>query len=375
VSQPDAETTAPAAPETDQPPGVDSAFDRAIAVRTRPGGVVHDVTIDPGWAIGDKPNGGYLLAMLARAAVESATAVEGLIHPHALTASAHYLATPGPGPAEIHAEVLRRGKRMSQVRSRMLQGGTARVEAVFTLGRLDPTSEPWWDDVPAPDATPMEDCVRATAPPGGQFDLPLMQRVDLRLDPAVTGFAQGAPSGRGEVRGWFRFTDGRAADPHALLLAVDVLPPATFELGSTGWVPTFELTAYVRRVPAPGPLLVRHRARLVEADIVDEACDVWDSRGRLVAQATQLAGVRSATRGPPLGRSHGRPGIADPTRVDLPAGHPHSPIALRKSTSTTRPDFVLSASDAATTPLTDGRGFVPPPIVPAPEERLFFGCD
>jgi hypothetical protein len=48
----------------------------------------------------------------------------------------------------------------------------------------------------------------------------------------------------------------------------------------------------VRRVPAPGPLYVRHRARLVEADIVDEACDVWDSRGRLVAQATQLAGVR-----------------------------------------------------------------------------------
>jgi hypothetical protein len=119
-----------------------------------------------------------------------------------------------------------------------------------------------------------------------------MSRIDLRLDPAVTGFARGEPTGRGEVRGWFGFADGRAPDPLALLLAVDVLPPATFDLGSTGWVATFELTAYVRRVPAPGPLLVRHRARLVESDIVDEACDVWDARGRIVAQATQLAGVR-----------------------------------------------------------------------------------
>jgi hypothetical protein len=200
VSDPDAETPAPAPPEADQPAGDDSAFDRAIAVSTRPGGAVHDVTIDSGWAIGDKPNGGYLLAMLARAAVESATAVEGLIHPHALTASAHYLTAPGPGPAEVHAEVLRRGRRMSQVRSRLLQGGTPRVEAVFTLGRLDPASEPWWDDVPAPDATPMEQCVRATAPPGGQFDLPLMERVGVRS----TRLPRASPSvhRRGGARFW-----------------------------------------------------------------------------------------------------------------------------------------------------------------------------
>jgi Thioesterase-like superfamily len=77
---------------------------------------------------------------------------------------------------------------------------------------------------------------------------------------------------------------------------VDSLFPATFTIKPSGWVPTLELTAYVRALPAPGPLRVRQRARLVEGGpgggLVDEVCDVWDSRDRLVAQATQLASVR-----------------------------------------------------------------------------------
>jgi hypothetical protein len=64
-------------------------------------------------------------------------------------------------------------------------------------------------------------------------------------------------------------------------------------------VPTLSLTAYVRSLPAPGPLLAHQRARLVEDDLVDEVCDIWDSRGRLVAQATQLAAVRTNGIRPP----------------------------------------------------------------------------
>jgi hypothetical protein len=102
-----------------------------------------------------------------------------------------------------------------------------------------------------------------------------------------------------ELRGWLAFADGRAPDPLALLYVADSFPPATFELATVGWVPTLELTVYVRAVPAPGPLVVRQRAHLVEADLVDEVCDVWDSRGRLVAQATQLAGLRVGDTAPP----------------------------------------------------------------------------
>jgi hypothetical protein len=277
----------------------DTAFDRATAGVVRDGGLVHDVSVDGGWAIGDKPNGGYLLATMARAAIVSASTVEGLVHDHPVTASAHYLSAPSAGPAEVHAEVLRRGRRMSQVRTRLVQAGTARVDATFTLGRLASDAEPWWTGAPPPDMTPEDACTRAPSVNPTGMVLPIMDRVELRLDPSVSGFTRGQPSGTGEVRGWIRFADGRSPDPLALLLAVDALPPTTLELGVIGWVPTLELTAYVRAVPAPGPLVVRHRSRLVEADLFDEACEVWDSRGRLVAQATQLAAVRVGDALPP----------------------------------------------------------------------------
>jgi hypothetical protein len=276
-------------------------FDRATAVAARPavpgtpeGHAVHDIGIDAGWSIGDKPNGGYLLATIARAAIDAAAAVEGPDHPHALSASAGYIGPPVPGPAEVHSEVLRRGRGMSQVRARLVQGGETRVEATFTLGRLRPDAEPWWggEDAPVlPELTP--EARTPAAAPGG-IDLPIMERVDIRLDPATAGFALGQPAGVGELRARLAFADGRAPDPLALLYAVDALPPATFDIGgTTGWVPTLSLTAYVRALPAPGPLVVRQRAGLVEARTVDEVCDVWDSRGRVVAQATQLAGIRT----------------------------------------------------------------------------------
>jgi hypothetical protein len=188
---------------------------------------------------------------------------------------------------------------MSQVRARLEQHGSPAVEATFTLGRHDAGAEPWWSDLQAPPLPPIDECVRAHDVGPGGVELAIMNRVDVRLDPLTAGFTAGRPSGRAEVRGWLAFGDAREPDPLALLYAADSFPPATLELATLGWVPTLELTVYVRGVPAPGPLIVRQRAHLVEADLVDELCDVWDGRGRLVAQATQLAGVRVGDASPP----------------------------------------------------------------------------
>jgi Thioesterase-like superfamily len=283
------------------------AFDRVTAVAAsgrRDSSDRYDVAIDPEWTIDGRPNGGYLLATMARAAGSALASAEGPDHPHPVTATAHYLAPPSPGPAEVRSEVLRRGRRMSQVRARLEQRGSSSVEAVFTLGRHDPGAEPWWTDLEAPPLPPMDECVRAQGVGPGGVELAIMNQVDVRLDPATAGFTAGRPSGTAEVRGWLAFADGREPDALALLYAADSFPPATLELATLGWVPTLELTVYVRGVPAPGPLMVRQRARLVQAELVDELCDVWDSRGRLVAQATQLAALRvgGASR-PPSGKS------------------------------------------------------------------------
>jgi hypothetical protein len=119
-----------------------------------------------------------------------------------------------------------------------------------------------------------------------------MNQVEVRLDPEFAGFTRGEPSGRGELRGWLALPDAEDFDPVSLLYAVDAFPPATFDIEFTGWVPTLELTAYVRALPAPGPVRVMQRANLIDAGRVDETCWVWDSTGRLVAQGSQLAGIR-----------------------------------------------------------------------------------
>jgi Thioesterase-like superfamily len=116
------------------------------------------------------------------------------------------------------------------------------------------------------------------------------------LDPATTGFAAGQPAGIGELRAWVGFADGRPPDPLSMLLFGDCLPPPSFDLPQVAfsWVPTMQLSVFVRAVPAPGSLVVRSVARSVGAGAMDETCDVWDSSGRHVAVAHQLAAVRPA---------------------------------------------------------------------------------
>lgn len=127
--------------------------------------------------------------------------------------------------------------------------------------------------------------------------VPILDHIDVRLDPATAGRAFGRPARRAEMRGWVRFHDGRPPDPLALLQAVDALPPASFELGVMAWAPTVELTAYIRRQPAPGWRACVARSRLLDGGWFDEEAEVWDQRGALVAQSRQLAGARAAPAG------------------------------------------------------------------------------
>jgi Thioesterase-like superfamily len=118
-----------------------------------------------------------------------------------------------------------------------------------------------------------------------------MDQLEVRLEPESTGFTTGTPSGRGELRGWLALPHEEPFDPISLLLAADAFPPATFDIEFSGWVPTLELTVYVRALPAPGPARILQRAQLIDARRVDQSCYVWDRTGRLVADGSQLAGI------------------------------------------------------------------------------------
>ena len=243
--------------------------------------------VDPGWSIGGKPNGGYLLALLGRAVVDAGP------HPHVLAASAHFLRPPEFGPAFAEVETLRAGRTTSQLRARLVQDGISCVEALLTTSRLDPADPPYWQEgVPDPGDTPAEQGIRLPGRTPTGLPVPIMDQVDLRLDPDSLGFSAGRPSGRGELRGWLALPEGEHFDPVSLLFALDSLPPATFDIELSGWVPTLTLTAYVRALPALGPVRILQRAHLVADSRVDETCWVWDCRGRVIAHGSQLAGVR-----------------------------------------------------------------------------------
>jgi Acyl-CoA thioesterase C-terminal domain/Acyl-CoA thioesterase N-terminal domain len=258
-------------------------FSQVSSIRTRTAGTF-DAEISGEWTIAGKPNGGYLLALLGRAA--SSLTDSG----HVIAASAHYVRSPDPGPVEIEGELLRRGRSISQVRARMSQGGRPCVESVVSTSELDPSTAPHWDaGVLDGQVVSFDDCIRLkpVTPDGSR--VAMFDQVDARLDPEWSGVTNGRASGRGQLRGWLKLPGEESFDPISLLYAVDALPPPTFDTDFMDMVSTAELTVYVRAIPAPGPVRIVTRARLIDPRWVDHTCDVWDGTGRLVAQATQLA--------------------------------------------------------------------------------------
>ena len=268
---------------TETPPPPARPFSEVTRV-TRAAALAFTAEVDSEWSVMGKPNGGYLVALMARAACEVST------HDHVIAASSHFLASPDPGPVAIDVEPLREGRSTGQSRVRLRRDDQVFVEALMTIGPIDPTAEDRWaGGVPEPGTASYDGSLRLQ--PTG-FRVAMMDQVDLRIDPATAGFMRGEPADRGELRGWLALPDGEDFDPVSVLFALDAFPPATFDVEMSGWVPTLELTTYVRGIPAPGPLRVLQRAQLVRDGRLDEACFVWDSTGRLIGSATQLAMIR-----------------------------------------------------------------------------------
>ena len=263
-----------------------TSFDRLTVIRPRPEGgylaqLVPEMTID-----GSRPNGGYLLALLGRAAVAAVEGV-GSEHRHPVAATAQYLSAPALGPAELEVEILRAGRTASQVQARLVQDGVVRVQCLFVIGLLQAGAAPYWT---RESQFQMEGPVRLERDPERPASMHLT--MEHGYDPRSLGGPETAPALPAELRVEWSLSDGSAPDVFSLLLAADGLPPAAFGLGLAGWIPTLQLTVYIRAIPSPGPLRIRVLSRLVQDGLLDELCEVWDSSGRLVAQASQLAAAR-----------------------------------------------------------------------------------
>jgi hypothetical protein len=295
-----------------------SVFDEATAVRPTGQGR-YEVRPDerfaivaPGNATPSAVNGGVMVATMLRAVLDASPL------PYPVATSAHFLRVPLLEPGEVEVTWLKQGKTAATARASLIQDSQIVLDVTVTTGNLPtelPASPPATEPSPSPTQPlassltwtgeppklpPIEDCVnlgpwRGTVGTDGVEGY--AAQVDLRMDPATTGWRRGEPSGIPEMRGYFGLREQRDPDAYLLAVAVDALPPVVFGLGALGWAPTVELTWYMRAVPAPGPLQVSAWCRHVSDGWFDGEAEVWDAAGKLVAQGSQLARVgRSRSR-------------------------------------------------------------------------------
>jgi len=137
------------------------------------GGYAGDVA--PGWDIAGNTDGGYLLAIAARAV----TAATGT--PDPVTITAHYLAPGRAGPVTVDVDVVRAGKRHATATFRLASADALHLVGVCTATDLGATSGPVLVDAAPPDLPAPDDCPllapgyrrRAASPPSRAITVPL----------------------------------------------------------------------------------------------------------------------------------------------------------------------------------------------------------
>ena len=255
-----------------------SEFDDATVVEPDGACEIHD-----GWDINGNANGGYLMALAAN----GMRAISGRPDPVSITG--HYLSPGVAGPASLEGTLVKSGRRFATVTARLHRGGAPLMHLVGAFGDLSSAKGGYEHmAVGPPELPPFAECV-ARDTQQGPVTIGLMRRLHVRLHPEHAGFVHDQRTGVAEIAGWLAFIDDRPIDTLALLLICDAFPPAVFHLDMpAGWVPTVEYTVHVRAVPAPGPVRCVFRSQFVSGGFLSEDGEVWDSKGRLVAQSRQL---------------------------------------------------------------------------------------
>lgn len=241
-------------------------------------------TLSPRFSIVGRPNGGYLQCLLGAAALAAAQR-RGSPHADVTGISTQYVGAAAGETLILRTTVQKVGRSVTFVRVAAFDGDQLTSESLVTLGRV-PSATPRYESATLFPLPPLDECV--VAPSMASEDI--RTTAEMRLDPACTQWMTGVVGKEAEVRAWVRLTDGSGAtwDPWSLLFASDCLPPATFPIGSVGWVPTLQLSTYVRAVPRGEWLRARQWCQVVADGLADERCELFDEDDRLVAVASQL---------------------------------------------------------------------------------------
>ena len=259
-------------------------FDRDI--RITPGDDNrYKATVAGNWSINGTPDGGYLMALLAAAAMERSEK-RGVS-----VLTANFIARSKPGPAELIVEKMGATRNFDRWQVSLIQEEAEKLRSMVTLMNPSPGQAGRRYETTAPVLPPVETCIKFGEMPG----YTLFDNLDVLLDPGCTGWIAGDLAERSELRGWIKFKDDRPFDPPALMLIADAFPPPIFvSQGMVAWVPTIELSVNIRNRPATRWLRCVFRSRFLNGGMVEEDGEIWDEDGELAAISRQVAQYRKA---------------------------------------------------------------------------------
>jgi len=258
-------------------------FDQDIAVVLKDSNC-YSGSIATNWSINGVPNGGYLMAIITNALMQSSQMKATPI------VTTNFLSRCIPGDATVSVERLSLSRQFDRLEARLIQEGEVRICAFGTFA--DEKNECVLESYQAmpPDIKSLEECVAIPEMP----EYTLFGRMDIRLDPACTGWFEGKLSDGSEIKGWIKFKDDRPFDMPSILLAADAFPPSVLtSQGMVAWVPTLECSVSIRNLPATEWLKCIFRTRFITCGLLEEDGEIWDEGGTLVAISRQMAQYRS----------------------------------------------------------------------------------
>ncbi len=156
---------------------------------------VYTGAISENWLINQNPNGGYLMAILAKAMCDKSDKKSTPI------VTANYISRCRQRRIEVRVEQISVSKQFSRYEARLLQDGAEKIRAFGTFAAENLECTINRNESSAPELAERDFCFRMPPIPG----YTVFDNIDLLLDPPCAGWLQGKLIETSENRGWFRF--------------------------------------------------------------------------------------------------------------------------------------------------------------------------
>ena len=241
--------------------------------------------ISDDWSIGQTANGGYSMAILAKACSVH------LEHKDPLVLSANYIDRVEFGSADVEVTKISSTKSTSTAYVSLKQNGNLKIFSTVTLTDFSKTKGLKENLRNEPNFDKYETCTQVPYKEG--FSPKLDKNLEKKYCSDSIWWEDPNNENQATLKLYMGWKDGGPVDLFGLILFLDATtPPIYNKLGTVGWVPTLTLTSHIRNIPESGPLKVIAKTEFITNNYIEEDREIWDSKGNLVGQSKQLAKLR-----------------------------------------------------------------------------------